>query len=83
MLEHYGHTCSSSSVSPRPIHLEQEHPRDLHQNMDFFRCWVLAKCAHRLCYLDTPTASCVEPEDGKGAKNLCRWHTYVGLTVSC
>lgn len=82
MLEYHDYTCSRISMSPRPIRLGQDHPRDLHRSMDLLRRWLRAKRVHRLCHLDTPTASCVEPEDGYNAKGLGGWYTHVGLTVS-
>lgn len=51
--------------------------------MDLFRRGLRAKRAHRLCYLDTLTASCVEPEDRYGVKSFCGRYTYVGITVRC
>ena len=82
MLEYLSHTCSRISMSSCPIHLEQEHRRDLHPHVDFLRRWLFAECTHRLCHLDTPAASCMESEDGHGTEDLRSWYVHAGLTVS-
>ena len=37
MLERLCHICSRTSMSSRPIHLEQEHQKDLHPHLDLLR----------------------------------------------